>query len=228
MHRRLLYAIATVVAALVAVVVTGSALAAFGYHPLVGLIRPTAGHRAAAGSAKAKEKIAAAAGHQHGSLDTSFGRGGKVMTPALSHGAAALAIQQDGKLVTAGSGGGGFALVRYNANGSLDTSFGRGGIVTTPGSGAAAALVIQKDGKLVASGGERGAFALARYNANGSLDTSFGSGGKLTTPIGSGDGEADAVALVIQQDGKLVAAGGRNNDNKHDSDDVFVLVRYWP
>jgi uncharacterized delta-60 repeat protein len=172
----------------------------------------------------------------NGTLDTSFGRGGKVTTPlGRGAGAAALAIQQDGKLVAAGYADNGpdydFALVRYNANGKLDTSFGRGGEVTTPvGPGVgASALAIQKDGKLVAAGEgssgrfvEIGAFALVRYNANGTLDTSFSRGGKATTPIGSGgDG---AAALAIQQDGKLVAAGSSD----HGSDQVFALVRYWP
>ena len=162
----------------------------------------------------------------NGKLDTSFGRGGKVTTPLggvdVGSGARSLAIQKDGKLVAAGFnwGGGGYALVRYHANGSLDTSFGRGGKVTTPG--AAYTLAIQKDGKLVAAGAGDNGFTLARYNANGTLDTSFGRGGIVRTTIGSGGSEA--FALVIQRDGKLVAAGSRNNNDG--TNGVFVLVRY--
>ena len=99
--RRVILAFALVV---VGVVVVGSALAALGVHPLGGLRAP-AGHRAAGGHR-------AAAGHRHGSLDTSFGRGGKVTGTIGPGGAAAsaLAIQKDGKLVAAG---GGYQLVRY-------------------------------------------------------------------------------------------------------------------
>ena len=78
----------------------------------------------------------------------------------------ALAIQKDGKLVAAGSNNSsdysnnGFVLVRYNANGTLDTSFGRGGKVTTPLGGGNSALAIQQDGKLVTAGG---GYQLVRY-----------------------------------------------------------------
>jgi uncharacterized delta-60 repeat protein len=177
------------------------------------------GELVAAGGSGSDLDFALVRYNANGSLDTSFGRGGKVTTPiGGSNGAhaSALAIQKDGKLLVAGSGGGGgFALARYNANGSLDTSFGRGGIVTTPGSGPAAALAIQKDGKLVAAASSNGGFALVRYNANGSLDTSFGSGGKVTTPGAGGE----AIALAIQKDGKLVTAGGGSHGG-------FALVRY--
>jgi uncharacterized delta-60 repeat protein len=76
-----------------------------------------------------------------GDLDTSFGTGGKVTTdfsPGLDR-ATAVAIQPDGKIVVAGIAGGGaasnFGLARYNTDGSLDTSFGTGGKVTTDFSG---------------------------------------------------------------------------------------------
>ena len=282
-RRRVMLAFALVV---VGVIVTGSALAALGYHPLGGLRAPAvhkaaAGHRpgsldtsfgrggkvmgtigasalaiekdgklvaagtsntgpiAGSGSDAGENRFALVRYNANGTLDGSFGRGGKVTTPiVLGEGdclggpptggagasASALAIQKDGKLVAAGGGscgrfrGGDFALARYNANGTLDGSFGRGGIVTTP-TGGASALAIQKDGKLVAAGGSDNGFALVRYNANGSLDGSFGRGGIVTTPVGSGAG---ASVLAIQQDGKLVAAGSSRNGHVG----VFALVRY--
>ena len=168
-----------------------------------------------------------------GSLDTSFGTGGKVGTPvgSIDDEVFALVLQPDGKLVAAGYTDKGsstaFALVRYNANGSLDTSFGTGGKVTTPiGSvdDEVFALVLQPDGKLVAAGytssASSTAFALVRYNADGSLDTSFGTGGKVTTSIESIDDEA--FALVLQPDGKLVAVGYANDGSNED----FAVVRY--
>ena len=175
--------------------------------------------------------VALARFNSNGSLDSSFGAGGKVATAIGSYAVAgALAFQPDGKLVVAGVGSTGsqrsFALARYNPDGSLDTSFGSGGKVTTAiGStlDTAEAIGLQPDGKLVAAGSSRtgsgDVFALARYNSDGSLDAGFGSGGKLTTAVAS-DGEA--YGLVLQPDGKLVAAGGSWDGAK----EQFMLVRY--
>jgi uncharacterized delta-60 repeat protein len=170
-----------------------------------------------------------------GSLDTGFGTGGKVTTPIGSSDdkALALAIQSDGRIVAAGYSSNGsnydFALVRYNTDGTLDTTFGTGGKVTTPvGSDhdAANALVIQSDGRIVAAGysynGSNYDFALVRYNTDGSLDITFGTGGKVTTPVGSGDDVAHS--LGIQSDGKILAAG--YSFNSSGSKDDFALVRY--
>ncbi len=160
-----------------------------------------------------------------GSLDTSFGTGGEVLTDfGGEEFANALVLQPDGKLVAAGTTGSDFALARYNADGSLDTSFGSGGKVTTAGFGSARALVLQPDGKLVAAGdgfpplATSDDFGLVRYNSDGSLDTSFGTAGKILTDFG-GTNEA-ATSLVLQPDGKLVAAGSSNGD--------FALARYFP
>src|SRR6266511_1903342 len=155
----------------------------------------------------------------NGSLDSSFGTGGKVTTGfGGSQGAwiDGIALQKDGKIVAAGQGRSGttaaFGLARYNANGSLDTSFGSGGLVATTfgtGNTRVNGIALQPDGKIVTAGFDKNAtefeFALARYNADGSLDTSFGTGGKVTTDFGSGIDVAWAVA--VQPDGKIVAAG---------------------
>ena len=157
------------------------------------------------------------------------------MTTAIgtSNGASALAIQSDGKLVAAGSSYTGtqdvFALVRYNTDGSLDTTFNTTGIVTTAigtVGGEAYALAIQSNGKLVVAGtsysGIPSAFTLVRYNPDGSLDPTFNTTGIVTTPIGT---IADlAFALVIQANGKLVAAGSSDTGTQGE----FALVRYWP
>ena len=92
-----------------------------------------------------------------GSLDASFGSLGKVTTDFSggNDGPSGVAIQSDGKIVAAGFDGANFALIRYNANGSPDTSFGTFGKVTTDFSGgadAAAYIAIQADGKIVAVG----------------------------------------------------------------------------
>jgi uncharacterized delta-60 repeat protein len=168
-----------------------------------------------------------------GSLDTTFGTGGIVTTPIGSYDAYAyaLGIGSDGRIVAAGYSSNGsnydFAIVRYNTNGSLDTTFGTGGIVTTPvgsGNAIANALGIQSDGNILAAGssynGSNYNFALVRYNTNGSLDTTFGTGGIVTTPIGSYD--AYAYALAIQSDGRIVVAGYSSNGSNYN----FALVRY--
>jgi uncharacterized delta-60 repeat protein len=171
-----------------------------------------------------------------GMLDRSFGGGtGTVTTVFGSNGpeANALVQQSDGKLVVAGdSGGGAFTLMRYDADGTLDASFGEGtGRVTGP-SGAASALVQQADGKLVAAGRGFGVtgqtlFMLVRYDADGTLDPSFGEGtGTVITPFITGFANSSglASALVQQPDGKLVAAGISSIDDFYTNS--FAIVRY--
>jgi uncharacterized delta-60 repeat protein/uncharacterized repeat protein (TIGR01451 family) len=148
-----------------------------------------------------------------GSRDTTFGTGGHVITDFGDYDVAnSVAVQSDGRIVAAGYTGSGFALARYNTNGSLDTGFGAGGRTTTDFGGAggqANDVALQSDGRIVAAGVSAGNFALARYNVNGSLDTGFGTGGRTTTDFGDQD-VANAVAL--QPDGKIVAFGGTGED----------------
>jgi uncharacterized delta-60 repeat protein len=153
-----------------------------------------------------------------GSLDSTFGSFGEVMTKvgtgdAFSFGSV---LQADGNIVLSGysstSQGHDYTLVRYNSNGTLDTTFGNGGVVATDFSGGtddiAYALAAQRDGKLVAVGftGTYPAlnFAVARYSSAGQLDQSFGTGGKVITDFGNSD---DGYAVTIQSNGRIVAAG---------------------
>ena len=169
----------------------------------------------------------------NGSLDTTFDTDGKQTTAigSFAEFAYSVVLQSDGKIVVAGSSHNGtnhdFAIVRYNTDGSLDTTFDTDGKVTTSigsGSEAARSVVLQSDGKIVAAGysdnGTNNDFAIIRYNTNGSLDTTFDTDGKLTTPIGSGSESADEV--VLQSDGKIVAAGFLDNG----SNDDFAVLRY--
>ena len=175
--------------------------------------------------------LPAAAATGPGDLDTTFGTGGKVTTDfGGSPVGFSVAIQSDGKIVVAGysnvGGTFGFALARYNTNGSLDATFGTGGKVTTNygGDDRGYSLAIQSDGKIVVAGysnaGGTFDFALARYNTNGSLDTSFSAGGKVTTDFGGSDDLGRSVAL--QGDGKIVVAGDSNVGSTFD----FALARY--
>jgi len=167
-----------------------------------------------------------------GSLDTSFGTGGgKVITDMGSGNraeeATAVAIQPDGKIVVAGYAAipnvppapplpPTFALVRYDTDGSLDTSFGTGGRVSGGVNGQAYAVAIQPDGKIVlagefsfgTSGSDSSDFTVARFNANGSLDTSFGIGGSGQVATDIGTHTNSARNIVLQPDGRIVVSGG--------------------
>ncbi|MBA4123808.1 MAG: VCBS repeat-containing protein [Acidobacteria bacterium] len=173
----------------------------------------TAGH---SGSSYSTADFALVRYNADGSLDTSFDGDGKVITAVSSSfdGAFAVAVQTDGKIVATGSSQGSMmAVVRYNINGSLDTSFDGDGIVLTPGidmaddSDYGPSVVIQSNGKIVVSGTIQLDFALVRYNPNGSLDTSFGGDGIVTTNFNQPSWGAVVGGLAIQPDGKIIAAG---------------------
>jgi uncharacterized delta-60 repeat protein len=161
-----------------------------------------------------------------GSLDPSFDGDGKAFTSFPGGGrrdthvaaqAYALELQPDQKLVVAGrvwnytTGKWRFGLARFNSNGSLDTTFGGTGQLTTDfgvgGSYEVSDLALQSDGKVIAAGGGGGHFLLARYNANGTLDSSFDGDGKVVLDASSADGGGVFGGLVIQPDGKIVAVG---------------------
>jgi uncharacterized delta-60 repeat protein len=178
-----------------------------------------------------------------GQLDDSFGTKGRVTTdfPGLAAVASAVLVQPDGKILVAGGAyplfvfAGNFELVRYNPDGSLDAGFGNGGIVTTNfGHGSYAfGLALQPDGKIIAAGtvfvdfstddSSDTDFGLARYHPDGTLDETFGSGGKLLTDFaGYND---DAMAVLIQPDGKIVAVGSAKDPFTFYD---FALARYLP
>jgi uncharacterized delta-60 repeat protein len=176
-----------------------------------------------------------------GTLDNTFGNGGKVTTDlfGFSDMANDVIVQQDGRILVAGSAlriasVGDFALVRYNADGTLDNSFGSGGWVVTDFFGfsdLARGLDLQTDGRIVVAGAANNLnvsgfdFALARYTTNGVLDPTFGSGGKVTTNFFA-NVEA-ASDLEIQSDGKIVAAGFTTPSGGARGGD-FALARYKP
>lgn len=166
-----------------------------------------------------------------GALDTTFGSGGKATTHMGGDDVAFSVLQQpDNKLVLGGyseslsTGARSFAIARYSATGTLDTSFSQDGKVLTAFGDDSAEIrdiVRQRDGKLVAVGCAGGDIALARYSASGTLDTGFGTAGLVRTNF---FGWTDCGSSVIQQfDGKLLVAGyaytGSNSS-------VFALVRY--
>ncbi len=173
-------------------------------------------------NSQSRGRVAVARYNSNGSLDTTFGAGGIVTTnfgDSINDNLPVIAIRADGKIVLAGGADGNFALMRLNANGTVDTGFGTSGKVTTDFSGGndfIRGIVIQADGKIVAGGTGGDGFALARYDSNGNLDTSFGDGGKVTTDFATVTDRGRAIA--IQADGKIVVAGSANNN--------FAVARY--
>ena len=183
-----------------------------------------------------------------GALDTSFGSGGGVTTPIGSQ-ALAYAVTvypnagtvNDSKIVAAGWDSIGFALARYNTNGSLDTSFGSGGTVSTAIKSAASwafAVTLQPDGKVLAAGFVQWTrfassvdFALERYTTSGNLDPTFGSGGIVTTNFtgkGTNTSTDFAYAIALQSDGKILVAGTTTGaDGPYlPQDNDIALARY--
>lgn len=144
---------------------------------------------------------------------------------------AAMLLQPDGKIVVAGQTTNHtdvrFAMARYNADGSLDNSFGTGGksaISLQSQFDIIKGIQRQPDGKIVAvglsMGGHDRSFAVARFTTDGQLDTGFGTNGfTLTDIVGN---QAGANAVVLQPDGKIIAAGGAYTGERNQ----LVLVRY--
>lgn len=170
-----------------------------------------------------------------GALDASFGSSGKVTEFTNRLHVAQLncmVLQPDGKIVVAGRIGGisddnpDFLVMRFTASGSLDSSFGAGGVTQTPINSTSLAVygvALQGDGKIVVAGSASpngtNDFAVARYTTNGTLDASFGTNGIVVTPMGSGSDIARGV--IVQGDGKIVLAGRADGGQL-----TFGLTRY--
>ena len=162
--------------------------------------------------------------HANGSPDLSYGQEGFSVSAPSSYFSDA-AMQQDGKIVVSGYGAGSnFGLVRYTANGTLDTTFSGDGKQTTDfgteyAYAAAKSVAIQSDGKIVLAGytfkptNYPYNFALVRYNTDGSLDSTFSGDGKQITDVGSAD---VANSVAIQSDEKIIVTG------------YSVIARYNP
>jgi uncharacterized delta-60 repeat protein len=171
-----------------------------------------------------------------GTADTVFGTNGQATYPTVyqlvNSFQPGVALQADGRIVVAGPSNENFGVLRLLVNGQVDPSFGTGGLVTTRFGGIELpkSVAIQADGKIVVAGTTGQLpyvqFAMARYTADGSLDSSFGHGGKVTTDFG--DHMDSANAIVLQADGKIVAAGAtiRNVQPPGGLDSSFGVVRY--
>jgi uncharacterized delta-60 repeat protein len=197
----------------------GKAFADFGATAQVfaGTIQPDGKIVVAGRAYLSPTRFAVARFNADGSLDTSFGSGGKVTTNfgvggyQNHHEANGLVIQPDGKILVSGSGGAYQLLARYNANGTLDTSFdGDGKVIRNSGLSQAGlgGLALQPDGKILAVGGTpfQGVGLILRYNPDGSLDTSFGASGVVQHPHIT----TFVRGVALQSDGRIIVSGGRD------------------
>lgn len=160
--------------------------------------------------------IASTCFSQAPALDGNFYCNGKAAIRTGGGTCSAMAIQPDGKILIGGRGGedvynSGYCIVRFNTNGTVDSSFGINGKIITIYGGSIQSIVVLPDGKILA-GGFLGTVMLAKYLPNGTLDSSFGTNG-LLQPQFDGIRYSYCYALKLQEDGKIVMAGNVNGTN---------------
>jgi len=172
---------------------------------------------------------------QDGALDYSFGSSGKVITDfgLTNDYGYDLAIQSDGKIIVVGKTYQGtnydIAIARYNTNGTLDNTFGYGGLIVKDLQNyddIGQAVILQPDGKILIAGTTFNGsfirdFCLLRYNSNGTPDNSFGVNGAVTADIGNIFEYATSIDL--QPVGKIIV-GGYSANNLNNTD--FAIVRF--
>lgn len=171
----------------------------------------------------------------NGNLDTSFGLDGIVTTTlsGVDYGYSG-AIQSDGKIVVAGTSESHFAVARYTVTGTLDSTFGSGGIVTTTiddsddATSLGRSVVLLPNDKIIVAGSNWSAnnsdFAVVRYHSNGDLDTSFGSGGIVVTDLIGSRTHDEVYTVALQPDGRIIV-GGTSCCPSNDLYDL-AIVRY--
>ena len=176
----------------------------------------------------------------NGILDTSFGIDGRVITNISDKldRIASVIIQNDGKIIASGATSddatySDFAMVRYNSNGTLDTSFGNNGVVVTSIKAwdYANAITINNDNEIIIAGaisnefdiniGFDYNFALTKFDKYGVLDATFGDGGSAI--IGTTEANEKAFSVKVNTDGKIVLAG-----EHHSSKYAFMLAQLLP
>lgn len=171
------------------------------------------------------EAFALARHERDGSMDSTFGDGGVVITRFGTRSAAYdAAIDDRGRIVAVGTTGRDvytgtslydpgteFALARYGPDGALDPAFGSAGKVLTPfsphGPAQANAVAIQPDGLIMVAGSAGASLALARYLPDGSLDPSFSDDGKLLVSVFDDPTLESASGIALVASGRIVVGG---------------------
>ena len=165
----------------------------------------------------------------NGSVDTNFGSGGKfTQSFGIFESARGVAVQSSKKIIVGGAGlvvSRDFAVMRCLENGTLDTSFGTGGVTTTDIQSGfndqVYAMALQTNDRIILAGSYRTNVALVRYLADGALDPGFGTGGKVFNPATTTTEEV-ANAVVVQGDDRIVIAGYSRTGSNTD----FLVARY--
>ena len=168
-----------------------------------------------------------------GTLDETFGTGGKVVTNFdYLENITGVAIQSDGKIVVGGyqtidqfGNSNGLLLARYNKDGTLDSSFGNneGYSIFYEGGYRPSKLLLQPDDKIVMGGQQPGqGFFVRRYLPNGLLDQSFGNGGNVITSFPGAQYSAIITGIALDEKGRIAATGTLNENT------TVELVRYLP
>ena len=168
--------------------------------------------------------------NENGSSDNTFGNNGLVSDTVILTGRTCISLEDDGKIITLGmyANNNDFVMNRYNADGSLDSSFGESGRVTTSigtSTNIASAVILQNDSKIITSGTTKkdnhNEFVMVRYNTDGELDGSFGNYGIVNTTMGRSS--SHIMSLSIQKDDKIIAVGNSKNSS---NDFDFAVARY--
>lgn len=170
-----------------------------------------------------------------GSADTTFGTSGATTTTfgSLSSTAYGIAIVSGGKIVAAGTGttsSGAISpvLARYNANGSIDLTFGSMGTVTTTAdfsTRAPDAIVVDADGHILLAGASGSAPGVMRFGSDGSIDSGFGTGGIATADFGIGSTQnTGSYGIAIDADGRILISGEAGSAGSQ----RMILARFWP
>ena len=144
----------------------------------------------------------------NGSLDPTFAGNGTLVVrfQNVSESANAVVIQPDGKIVIGGflnnpvTGGDEFLLMRFNANGSLDTTFGTSGLTVSQMGTRITTMALQADGKILAGGGP----VVARFTPDGVLDGTFGTGGRVLLPY-------ILYKVIVRADDKFLTGGSNGS-----------------
>lgn len=171
--------------------------------------------------------------NQDGSQDISFGNKGSVVTPVKANAGSfqSIVVMSDGKIIAGGYSAVStlvdIVIMRFNADGSLDNSFGQNGMIQKNISKYAYVndMIVQPDGKILITGNKKDSkndiktSFVVRYTANGSIDEEFGSNGIVLTEY---DRPTEINAITLQSDGKIVTGGVFN----FLSNPEYIVVRY--
>lgn len=153
-------------------------------------------------------KITLACTDENGTPDTTFGTGGTLtvtLSPSASFSPSDFILQQDGKFIVAGGVSNQLNLIRFNSNGSIDSTFGTNGRAITSAIRIGYKILSAPNGKLYAIGADFNEAKIVRYTANGQLDNTFGTNGVAV--VSTANPSSSDLTGEILQDGSILVCG---------------------